>query len=535
MKKLFTLLLMSGFLSLSMTSFGQCDPPTGLSAVYNNNVSTFTWDAVPGAIEYEIQFKYPVYSWLNNEYETVTSTNSLTLTGIIQSSTFDWRVRANCGSGYSPYTESQFTLPCPSPSALTVTNITNTSVIVNWTPAPGLNTNISDFAIAYRIANSNGAWISAGRTFSSSSTITGLTPGTSYEYCVNQTCTYFNSNPVIGQFTTTSTGCGTPAGLNVLNITATNATVSWSGVSLSSTYTVQYKKATSNSWTTVNTNATSLLLTGLTASTQYNWKVMANCNGSTSGYSISQFTTAACPSYGNNNSEWIDFFKLGSINRSSGAESGGYVNTGLSTALVIGSVANSGQISAGFSGNVRNQKFNIYIDLNGNGSYNDPGELIINGGSINSAGTINFSINIPGTAVAGSTMMRIMMRRTSAVSSPCMTGFNGETEDYLVNLVTSSLRGTGSGSEVVTVENSKVDKITVSPNPSNGIFNVTLPRTIEPLYYEVLNLSGAIVKKQMLSNKAVFQVEIQNMPKGIYMLRITDKFQKQLTHKLVLN
>lgn len=82
-----------------------------------------------------------------------------------------------------------------------------------------------------------------------------------------------------------------PGGLSSGSITANSATVSWGAVTGATGYTVQYKVASTNTWTTAPvTSATSLNLTGLTASTSYNWKVKTDC----SDYSgTSNFTTIA--------------------------------------------------------------------------------------------------------------------------------------------------------------------------------------------------------------------------------------------------
>ncbi len=180
MKKAFTLVSFLITTVIFSVANAQCDPPTGLTASYNNNVTTFSWNAVPGAVDYTLQIKYPGYSWAEIEYETAITTNSLSLTGIIQSGTFDWRVNTNCGTAVSGYTQSQVTIPCPQPSGLNITNVTTGGATISWTAAPGLNTFISDFVVAYRLAGSGSGWTTAGHTFNSTMNITGLSAGTAY-------------------------------------------------------------------------------------------------------------------------------------------------------------------------------------------------------------------------------------------------------------------------------------------------------------------------------------------------------------------
>lgn len=96
---------------------------------------------------------------------------------------------------------------------------------------------------------------------------------------------------------TPATPCSTaPAGLASASISNTGATVSWDAVSSAVSYNLQYKTSAATTWTTVNTTATSYALTGLTASTVYNFQVQAVCSATSSPYSTAaSFTTAATP------------------------------------------------------------------------------------------------------------------------------------------------------------------------------------------------------------------------------------------------
>lgn len=628
MKKLITLFAMAFVVFSSVHTNAQCVSPTNLAATNSNNVSTFSWDAVPGAVDYTIEIKQVFDDWAYAEVVATTSGIFYSITGIFHSAALDWRVRTNCNAAASAFTVAQYSVPCPAPSGLTVTNITPASATLNWLPAPGFNNFVSDFVVSYRLAGTNNAWIQIGHTFGSSINISGLTPGTAYEWCVNQTCINFNSNPVIAQFTTATPACAAPTGLYISAIFSNQVTVNWNSVNYAVQYTVQYKPASSSNWLgSIITSALNTTITGLNPSTLYDWRVMTNCNGSQSSYTAAQFTTAVavacgvptglfannvtnnsavlnwnaingassytlqyrilntgnwvsinnlsgtsyllnncslmnttyefrvktkcggefsnysspatfttlnCVAYGNNSQEWIDLFKIGSINRVSGAETGGYINTGISTNLVIGSTGNAGQISAGFASTIRNQNYCIYIDLNHNGIYEHT-ERVFGSALISGAGTINFSFSIPGTATPGTTGLRVSMRRNgSGGISPCMTTGFGETEDYIVNLTAVSSR-----SSVVNLQNDWNDKfetvVTVSPNPSEGIFNISLPKNIQAVFYDVVDLNGAVLQKQNIAGNSVFNIDITDKSKGLYLLRITDQSGKQKTYKLLKN
>jgi hypothetical protein len=95
--------------------------------------------------------------------------------------------------------------------------------------------------------------------------------------------------------------CGDATGLTASAITQTYATVSWTAVSSATSYDVDYKTNASSTWINVATAtaATSVNLSGLAASTLYDWRVIATCPAGNGNYVQAQFTTTApivtCP------------------------------------------------------------------------------------------------------------------------------------------------------------------------------------------------------------------------------------------------
>lgn len=81
-----------------------------------------------------------------------------------------------------------------------------------------------------------------------------------------------------------------PSGLNVTNVQASSATVSWDNTS-SSNYDCRYRAVGASAWVTVNTNNNSVNLSGLNTATQYEVQLRSNCNSSSSPYSSSIYFT----------------------------------------------------------------------------------------------------------------------------------------------------------------------------------------------------------------------------------------------------
>ncbi|WP_117614965.1 endo-beta-N-acetylglucosaminidase H [Chryseobacterium kwangjuense] len=78
---------------------------------------------------------------------------------------------------------------------------------------------------------------------------------------------------------TQGTNCDAPIGLFTSNLTGTNAKLNWSAVG-TNTYDVDYKLATATTWTNAvtATTATSVTISGLTANTEYDWRIRTNCS-----------------------------------------------------------------------------------------------------------------------------------------------------------------------------------------------------------------------------------------------------------------
>ena len=186
---------------------------------------------------------------------------------------------------------------CGTVTGLASSAITTTSATISWSALSGAN----NYDVDYKDASS-GTWINAATaTTSLSVNLSSLTVNTLYDWRVRANCTGATGVYSQAQFSTAALPtCGTVTGLASSAITTTSATISWSALSGANNYDVDYKNASSGTWINAATATTSLStnLSGLTASTLYDWRVRANCTGATGAYSQAQFTTAAattCP------------------------------------------------------------------------------------------------------------------------------------------------------------------------------------------------------------------------------------------------
>ena len=156
-------------------------------------------------------------------------------------------------------------------------------VTVGWTTASGCGSppyinNVSDLTLA-RFNNTNNKWESHG----------GSGIGTTNNGSV--TSTGVNA---FGYFTLGNLGsCAAPFELNTTNIIPTSATVNWSALTSSVSYSVEYSVAGSGVWINAasSTTSKSVSLTGLSPATVYYWRVSSNCTSASSNYRVLQFAT----------------------------------------------------------------------------------------------------------------------------------------------------------------------------------------------------------------------------------------------------
>jgi hypothetical protein len=296
------------FFDISNTNFTiggaiACGDASGLAAsAIGNNIAIVSWNAVANATSYAVEYKLnSATTWTS--FATAQTATTASITGLAQSSLYDWRVQATCASGTGNFVAAQFTtntpFVCNAPTGLAASAITSSSATVSWAAVSGT----ASYAVEYKL-NSDIAWTSAASAATTTSvSITGLSASSLYDYRVSTSC---GANGASGfaaaQFTTAAPFvCNAPTGLAASAITASGATVSWTAVSGAVNYAVDYKLNSASVWTSAATatTATSVAITGLSAGSLYDYRVSTNCgaNGA-SGFAAAQFTTTAvstCP------------------------------------------------------------------------------------------------------------------------------------------------------------------------------------------------------------------------------------------------
>ena len=189
--------------NFTITAGSSCGTPTGLaSSSITNTSATVSWNAVSGALSYDVDYKAASSgTWISAA--TATTNTFADLAGLTMGTLYDYRVRANCNSESGSYAQSQFTTtaPCNAPSGLTSSSITSSSATVSWGAVSGA----ANYDVDYKAASS-GTWIVAATgTTGTSVNIGGLSASTIYDWRVQANCGASGSSDYSqSQFTTSA-------------------------------------------------------------------------------------------------------------------------------------------------------------------------------------------------------------------------------------------------------------------------------------------------------------------------------------------
>ena len=170
---------------------------------------------------------------------------------------------------------------CDMPTAIAVSNITPTGAQVTWEGEGNA------WNLRYKASTDADYTLVEGLT-TMSYTLGSLTENTAYSVGVQTVCSGSTSSFRSTSFTTANP-CAAPTNLQISDITASSATLTWTAGYQETNWTVKYKKSSETDWTSETVTGTPTLnLRGLEGLTTYNVQVY-NCESYVSG----NFTTAA--------------------------------------------------------------------------------------------------------------------------------------------------------------------------------------------------------------------------------------------------
>jgi hypothetical protein len=402
---------------------------------------------------------------------------------------------------------------CNAPWGAIATNITTNSATLSWTAVSG--------AISYDVDYSNSSvWINAATaTTNTSVNLSGLSSGSYYQWRIRTNCSSTSSLYRQAAFNTI---CGTPSGLTTSNVTYNSATLNWSPVfNANYNYTAQYKQTNAASWTSVNgysftPNEVSSALVGLSPSTGYDWRVVANCPGSQSNYAQASFTTSSQPPcndvYESNNSfsqakaialgntisasisssADIDWFKITTPNSA---------NNGLWIML--------GNLPADYDLYLYDKRQNLVAASANTGTAND---------------VVTYNPNARNAAY----YIKVIAKNGAFNTLQCYNLTTG---------VNSSIRSISSTSKPTNeVIEGSTDPL-LYPNPASEFVYLNFNSATEGLVnIQIVNSLGQLVKQRpvnTIKGQNQFKIQVADIRPGMYILRI-NKGDLKLTRKFVI-
>ena len=167
---------------------------------------------------------------------------------------------------------------------------------------------------------------------------------------------------------------------------------------------------------------------------------VSNASGSNSEtkanfITVTEYVADYCTSAGSNYSyEWIAGVKVGTFTNTS--SSAGYTNFTSKTISVSAGSDYAITLTPGHASSAYAEYWKIWIDLNGDADFDDPGELVFDAGAASKT-AVNGTITIPAGTAPKTTRMRVSMKYNGAQTA-CETFGYGEVEDYTVVIAGST-------------------------------------------------------------------------------------------------
>lgn len=305
--------------------------------------------------------------------------------------------------------------------------------------------------------------------------------------------------------------------------------LTWESISNIASYELQIA-TDSNFNTLIGTFSTAInayaISSSLFPSTTYYWRVRGKNTCSTGSFSdVFSFTTAECHYC---MSEGTTDYQTGitkvvfkTINKQSPQKTAGYNDyTHISTTVDRGTTYDL-SIYVNTAGSVSTET-KVWIDWNQNCRFDDPGEMYNLGTATNTSNGITsyspLAITIPSNASTGETTMRISTQYTGDFSNPltpCRTDFDGEVEDYTLNI----------GSFGNKAEDATFSKFSFWPNPNKGQLNIRLDSSSEQdIEITVFDIRGRRVYSEKFENTGIFtqSINLHNLGTGLYLLKVND-------------
>lgn len=323
---------------------------------------------------------------------------------------------------------------CYPPYSIVIDGITDYTATIEW--LTGLTTSSVD--IRYRAIGAPN-WISMSNV-TDPFQFSNLQPCTNYEFQLASKCGPLTSDYSLSYEFQTSGCCTPPSMFNTSSINENQIVLEWDEVSAASIYRIRYRELNSGSWNIFYQSGLTTIIPGLTSCTTYEFQIQSICNGQYSNFSTSLIvTTLGCGncielpycqmSAGNVSFIWLKKVSLANLDYTSGIGNNGYSNHTDQSAELIQGQSYVIELQSDSALEPVPGIFNVWIDFDQNGIFNDFDELILHSSSPETSSSK--IVYVPTGATLGQTRMRVSFLQQNF--GPCgQSTYMGEVEDYCV-------------------------------------------------------------------------------------------------------
>lgn len=336
--------------------------------------------------------------------------------------------------------------PCPAPYGIAAHHVDINTALITWASASGVS-----YDLDHRMVGAN-EWITTEGITQTQHQLSDLEHCVPYELRIRCHCGS-DSSAYSTLFTWTSEGCcSAPWGPLSTTPASDMVTLAWQHVLAANTYDVQYAPlGTTDHDTITGITDTTVVIAALDPCRTYTVQVRSVCDDTSTEWSAPTIvrTTgcgsctdlAYCPTTGGNtSSEWIDRVELGDLDHDSGSDGGYGDHTDLSVDLEVDREYII-RLHPGFNAFQFDEWFHVWMDLDQNGEFDQPGELVFDSEQADNA-PAEGPITVPASTALGATRMRVIMRYGESPDQPCATNLDyGEVEDYCVNVILNTGAG----------------------------------------------------------------------------------------------
>jgi len=399
----------------------------------------------------------------------------------------------------------------------------DTIYTLNWT-------SINELTPTVRFKpQSSEEWIVIEGIEGSSLILDTLSRCTTYDFEIGTACEEGGEVTYTSCLTISTLGCCVvPETLETDEIDETQTDAIWSTDFGIESYDLYYRLLGEEEWILygnyADTNA--VTIEGLTLCTEYELLVNPACSETLDGL-ITEFRTKGCgacldnfycPSFSNNSSEeFIEEVTIGSYNFQTGNNGGYAFFEDEEFILGLGEIYEV-ELVPGFTGQAWSEFFKIWIDLDQDGEFSEPEELVFSSEE-GSSEPVSGQFTVPEDALEGPTRIRVAMKYVGGFGpdnvEACENYEWGETEDYCLTLT-----------EVTSTDNNEsLQTFGLFPNPTANEITLDFQPSGQSITGAYRFLVFDVTGKQLMSRPAYSgtnRFSLSEFESGVYLYRLED-------------